>query len=250
MRAVTRASTTFLASALAVAPLSAQRAHSDTVLVAGQPLVAHRYEPAGVPRCPSVVLLSGDGGWELGVVYWAEVLAGDGHEVVGVDVTQLVKSAAGEGLRGVVAAWPDLARLTRAPPVVLGYSRGATIGLAFAARAAVPPPVVLLGVDLEDHFGGPAVPDGLAPGVKRHGDYVVNLRPLFEDRARTLRVAILHGMRDRVAPYDSLRPWFDRLPQPKRVTILPNSGHGFGDSRTVLPAIRESLEWAAQDVCR
>ncbi len=250
MLVVTRTYAVLLASALAAARLGAQRAHTDTVLVAGRALVAHRYEPQGAPRCPSIILLSGDGGWELGVVNWAEVLAGDGHEVVGLDAARLVRLVGTEGLAGVVAAWPDLAKLTRMPPVVLGYSRGATVGLAFAGRAASPPPAVLLGVDLEDHFGGPAVPDGLASGVRKRGDYVVDLRPLFRDHGRIVPVAIIHGMRDRVAPYDALRPWFDSLSEPRRVTILPNSGHGFGDSRTVLPAIRQSLDWAAQGVCR
>ena len=86
--------------------------------------------------------------------------------------------------------------------------------------------------------------------MKHHRDYVINLRPLFVDRGRRTRVAVIHGRRDRVAPYDALRPWLDSLPEPKRLTILPNSGHGFGDSHTVLPALRESLAWAAQDVCR
>ena len=239
-----------LALAVTAPSLVAQRAHVDTVLVAGQPLVAYRYEPVDAPRCPSVVLLSGDGGWALGVVQWAEALAGDGHEVVGVDAPRLVKLAGADGLAGVVAAWPDVAKLTRRSPVVVGYSRGATIGLALAARAATPPPAVLLGVDLEDHFAGPGVPAGLAPGIRTRGDYVVDLRPLFRDRGRSAPVAVIHGMRDRVAPYSALRPWLDSLPEPKRVTILPASGHGFGDSRTVLPAIRQSLVWASADACR
>lgn len=239
-----------LAVALTGAPLSAQRTATDTIRFAGQPLVAHRYVPEGAPRCPAVLLLSGDGGWVLGVVHWAEALQADGHEVVGVDAARLVKLSGTEGLAGVIAHWPELARLTGTPPVVLGYSRGATIGLVLAARATPPPPAVLLGVDLEDHFGGPAVPARLAPGVKRRGDYVVDLRPLFLDSARTAQVAIVHGMRDRVVPYEVLRPWLDGLPEPKRVTILARSGHGFGDSRAVLPAIQESLDWAAVEICR
>lgn len=238
------------AVALVAGPLAAQRTTMDTIRFAGQPLVVHRYVPAGATRCPAVVLLSGDGGWVLGVVQWAEALRADGHEVVGVDAARLVKLVGAEGLAGVITRWPELARLTGTPPVVLGYSRGATIGFVLAARAEPPPPAVLLGVDLEDHFGAPAVPRGLAPGVERHGDYVVDLRPLFLDRTRTARIAIVHGTLDRVAPYDALRPWFDGLAEPKRVTILSRSGHGFGDSRAVLPAIRESLDWAAGEACR
>jgi len=230
-------------------PVAAQRVDPDTVMIAGAPLVVHRYEPDGEPRCPAVLLLSGDGGWQQGVVHWAKALAAEGHEVVGVDATRLVTIAGGGGLAGVVDNWSALSRVTRTPPVVLGYSRGATIGLALATRAEPPPPVVLMGVDLEDHFDGPAVPPGLTPGVKRHSDYVVDLRPLFATGARTARVAVVHGMLDRVAPYATVEPWLDRLPEPRRLTILPKSGHGFGDSRTVLPAISESLSWAATGTC-
>lgn len=239
-----------LALALAVAPLAGQGTTVDTIRISGQPLLVHRYAPAGATHCPPVLLLSGDGGWTLGVVQWAEALRADGHQVVGLDAARLVKIAGARGLAELVSYWPELARLTQTPPVVLGYSRGATIGLVLATRAPSPPPVVLLGVDLEDHFGGPAVPGGLSLGIRRGGDYVVDLRPLFRDSTRTPRVAIVHGLRDRVAPYELLHPWLDALPQPRRVTILARSGHGFGDSRAVLPAIRESLDWAAGETCR
>ena len=241
---------TLLAPPLTVGAPAGQGATVDTIRIAGQPLLVHRYAPASGSRCAPVLLLSGDGGWVLGVVQWAEALQADGHEVVGLDAARLVKLVGAEGLAGLVTDWPELARLTRTPPVVLGYSRGATLGLVLASRAGSPPPVVLLGVDLEDHFDGPAVPAGLSPGLRHRGDYVVDLRPLFVDSARTARVAIVHGMRDRVVPYDAARPWFDRLSEPKRLSILPHSGHGFGDSRTVLPAIRESLDWAAGETCR
>ena len=241
---------TLLAPPLMAGALAGQGATVDTIRIAGQPLLVHRYAPAGESRCAPVLLLSGDGGWVLGVVQWAEALQAVGHEVVGLDAARLVKLVGAEGLAGLVTDWPELARLTRSPPVVLGYSRGATLGLVLASRAGSPPPVVLLGVDLEDHFDGPAVPAGLSSGLRHGGDYVVDLRPLFVDSARTTRVAIVHGMRDRVAPYDAVRPWFDRLSEPKRISILPHSGHGFGDSRTVLPAIRESLDWAAGEACR
>jgi hypothetical protein len=239
-----------LAPTLMAGALTGQGTTVDTIRIAGQPLLVHRYAPAGGSRCAPVLLLSGDGGWVLGVVQWAEALQADGHEVVGLDAARLVKLLGAAGLAGLVTDWPELARLTRTPPVVLGYSRGATLGLVLATRAGSPPPVVLLGVDLEDHFDGPAVPAGLAPGLRHGGDYVVDLRPLFVDSARAARVAIVHGMRDRVAPYDAVRPWFDRLSEPKRLSILPHSGHGFGDWRTVLPAIRESLDWAAGETCR
>lgn len=250
MPSVSRTASVLIAMVCGAIGIGAQHTIDDTIHVEGGPLIVHRYEPSGEPHCPSVVLLSGDGGWELGVVTWAQALQAAGHEVIGVDAARLVRLAGHRGLAGVVASWPALARLVNRPAVVVGYSRGATIGLVLAARAVAPPPVVLLGVDLEDRFGGPGVPEGLAPALPRHGAYVVDLRPLFQDRTRHVRLAIVHGMLDRVARYDSLKPWLEGLPEPKHMTILPNSGHGFGDSRTVGPAIRESVAWAAEEICR
>lgn len=237
-------------AALATAPLVAQSARTDSIALLGGRIAAHRYLPAAAPRCPAVLLLSGDGGWALGVVDWARRLQGEGFEVVGIDAAHLVRLAGRGGLAAIVDAWPLLRGLTSEPPVLLGYSRGATLGLAYATRAEPPPDAVLAGTDLEDAFGGPAAPRGLAQGVLRHGAYVVDLRPLYRDGRRATRVAIIHGARDQVAPYAMVRAWFDSLPEPKRITILPRSGHGFADERALLPALRGALDWAAGRACR
>lgn len=47
-------------------------------------------QPAGTPR-QFVVLVSGDGGWNLGVVGMAERLVGEGAFVAGVDILQMGK---------------------------------------------------------------------------------------------------------------------------------------------------------------
>ncbi len=249
--AAPRAAAVLLALGLAVqaSRAAAQDARTDTVAILGGRLLAHRYLPAGAPRCPPVLLLSGDGGWELGVVDWARRLQEDGHEVVGVDAARLVRLAGPGGLAAVVGAWERLRELTSAPPVLLGYSRGATLGLALAVLARDPPDAVLLGTDLSDTFGGPAAPEGLAPGVRRRLGWTVDLRPLYRERGRTARSAIIPGRLARVAPLDSVRAWFDSLPEPKAVTILPRSGHGFADEATLLPHLREAIAWAGARAC-
>ena len=103
------------------------------------------YAPQGAPR-HVVLFLSGDGGWNLGVVPMAERLRDLGALVVGIDIRAFVRSL--EAAKGCVYAAGALEELSlivqlrgRLPaysaPILVGYSSGAT--LAYAALAAAPP---------------------------------------------------------------------------------------------------------------
>jgi type IV secretory pathway VirJ component len=102
------------------------------------------YAPHGTPS-QVVLFLSGDGGWNLGVVSMAERLRDAGALVVGIDVRALVRLLE----RSPSCAYPSapLEELSRAVqlhlrlpeyrrPIIVGYSSGAT--LAYAALAAAP----------------------------------------------------------------------------------------------------------------
>ena len=100
------------------------------------------------PRPSHVALfISGDGGWNLGVVDMARELASQDALVAGVDIRHYMKASTGSPDK----CWDpgtDFAELGRAvekrfgytaqvPPVIVGYSSGATI--VYAAMAQAPP---------------------------------------------------------------------------------------------------------------
>src|SRR5215204_7542145 len=68
------------------------------------------YAPSGTPS-QVVLFVSGDGGWNLGVIPMAEALRDRGALVVGIDVRQLVRTLNGADSCGYPAA--DLERLSR-----------------------------------------------------------------------------------------------------------------------------------------
>jgi type IV secretory pathway VirJ component len=133
-------------------PASPPRAPASTAAADGAKEVfpfpplgtVHVYAPEG-PPAQVVLFLSGDGGWNLGVVPMAERLAAEGALVAGVDVRRLLASLAGAS----PCAYPagtleELARAVelrhRLPeyvrPILVGYSSGAT--LVYAALAQAP----------------------------------------------------------------------------------------------------------------
>ena len=102
------------------------------------------YRPEKPPS--SVALfLSGDGGWNQGVVGMAQHLVEAGALVVGIDVNAYRKGIAGPG-SGCVSMAQDLERLSHEvqrdlalphyiTPVLVGYSSGATLAYAAVAQA-------------------------------------------------------------------------------------------------------------------
>ena len=103
------------------------------------------YQPDAAPQ-QVVLFLSGDGGWNLGVIGMAERLRRAGALVVGIDIRAFVRSL--ESSKSCAYPAGALEELSRAVqlrfklphyqrPILVGYSSGAT--LVYAAIAAAPP---------------------------------------------------------------------------------------------------------------
>lgn len=200
------------------------------------------YAPAGAPA-HVVLFISGDGGWNLGVVAMAERLRDQGALVIGIDIRTFIKNLDTTPGCGYPAG--PLEELARAielhhklpmdiPPLLVGYSSGAT--LAYAALSAAPAGTfegaISLGFcrDLEIHRM-PCQMRGLK-ATKRPKAEGYDLSPFH---GLTVPWIVLQGDIDQVcAPAETQA--FVAATGSARLISLPRVGHGFSVPRN----------WAAQ----
>jgi type IV secretory pathway VirJ component len=193
----------------------------------------HVYAPASAPA-QVVLFISGDGGWNLGVIPMARRLQTEGALVVGIDIRTFLASLERSG----ACAYPagSLEELSRAvqlrhrlpeyrAPILVGYSSGAT--LVYAALAQAPP----------ETFRG-AISLGFCPDVSLRtplcrGRGLVS-RPKAKGTGANLDAfeavgvpwAVLQGEIDQVcAPAETAR--FVAQVGSGRLISLPKVGHGF-----------------------
>jgi type IV secretory pathway VirJ component len=132
-----------LAGALA-ACLTLPTAHAQETLSHGRFTDVTLYRPHGAVSS-FVLFLSGDGGWNQGVVGMAEALADEGALVAGISVPQLVANLEQDGASCVMPDG-DLENLshyvqsyaklpTYYTPLLVGYSSGASLAYAMLAQA-------------------------------------------------------------------------------------------------------------------
>ena len=210
------------------------------------------YTPSGPPA--SVVLfVSGDGGWNQGVVPMAERLRGLGALVVGIDIRTFVRNLESSSAR---CAYPagDLEELSRAvqlrqklsaylPPILVGYSSGAT--LVYAALASAPP----------ETFAG-AISLGFCPDLEIHKPLcrgrALQSRPrnkavgfdLQADPTLSVPWYVFQGDIDQVCDAAATRAYAARVPA-AHLVWLPKVGHGFSVPRNWEPQFVEAYRGLA-----
>ena len=216
----------------------------------------HLYYPPGDSAPKQVALfISGDGGWVLGVPKMAREIASLGVLVVGVDIRPyLAHLNRATGACGYPAA--DFEALsqyvqqrlgfpTYRPPILVGYSSGAT--LVYATLAQAPPTT----------FAG-AISLGFCPDLPLHrplcrGSGLTAKREpggkgfVFEPVPdRELRWIALQGTIDQVCAPDSTRAFVSRV-KGGEIVILPGVGHGFGVTRHWLPQLEQAVRRLAAE---
>jgi type IV secretory pathway VirJ component len=193
----------------------------------------HVYAPPGA-AAQVVLFISGDGGWNLGVIPMARRLSAEGALVVGIDIRTFLASLEHSG----ACAYPagSLEELSRAvqlrhrlpeyrAPILVGYSSGAT--LVYAALAQAP----------AETFRG-AISLGFCPDVSLkaplcRGRGLVS-RPKAKgtghdlDPYKELGVpwTVLHGDIDQVCALTGAADFVGRVDS-GRIVRLPKVGHGF-----------------------
>ena len=224
------------------APAAAAQAPRDHVLNITPFGAVHVYVPKQEPE-QVVLFISGDGGWNRGVVPMATRLRDLGALVVGIDIPAFLKSIERSGS---TCAYPagDLEELSRSVqlhqhlpayhrPILVGYSSGAT--LVYAALASAPVETFAGGISLgfcpDLALRKPLCRGRELRATPRAKDIGVDLAPVKE-----LGVPwyVLQGDIDQVCSPPDTRRYVDSIDGAKLV-LLPKVGHGFSITRNWEP---------------
>ncbi len=197
-----------------------------------------------------VLFISGDGGWNLGVVDMARELMPLDALVVGIDITHYQKEllAGSEKCLYPASDFEDLSKFVQAKlgdptyqtPVLVGYSSGATLVYAILVQAPSNTfrGALSLGFCPDIDISRPFCPgNGLKwrPGAKGKG---VIFLP-----ATTLEVPFvaLQGTIDQVCFPDSTVAFINRTKN-ARVVVLQKVGHGFSVPKNWMPQFKDAFE--------
>jgi type IV secretory pathway VirJ component len=238
----------WLAGALAI--LSAAASATDTIEYPSLGSVTI-YQPAGAPK-EFVIFVSGDGGWNLGVVRMAQHLASDGAFVAGVDIKQMRKQllASSERCNYAAGTFETFSHLVQQKygmkryesPILVGYSSGATVVYATLAQSPVGTfkGALSLGFCPDLDWSKPLCRgEGLEhdPGAKIGFVY----RPATHLRDRWIA---LQGEQDQVCRAEQARQFAARVPS-AQLMALPKVGHGYSVEKNWLPQFLEAFHTIA-----
>jgi type IV secretory pathway VirJ component len=210
------------------------------------------YRGAGEPR-EVVLFVSGDGGWNLGVVAMAERLAAKGAIVAGIDIRHYF-AALEKASQSCVSPAVDFENLSHylqaklgikhyLQPTLVGYSSGATLVYATLAES---PDGLFKGAlsigfcpDLElmkpvcKGLGIESTPRRNAKGVQEGVDFLP---------ARHLPAPwiSLQGESDQVCPAPATREFIAGVPGAE-IVMLPKVGHGYAVEKNWAPQYEASF---------
>jgi type IV secretory pathway VirJ component len=254
----TRLAAALLAAALALVPAVAGAEESFSREPFGTVTLYHPAAARASATVPAhlVLFISGDGGWKLGVVDMARELAATGAAVAGIDITHYIRTlTGGAAAAGAAPAacfnpgqdFADLGREVaarlgtdpRQPPILVGYSSGATLVYAALVQAA------------PGTYAG-AISLGFCP------DLIVNM-PICKGNgltwerdphhkgvdflpSRLLEVpwVALQGDIDKICTPADTRAYVQKVPHGELVW-LPKVGHGFSVPRRWMPQLLASF---------
>lgn len=200
------------------------------------------YKPTGAPKT-LVLFISGDGGWNKGVIDMAKNIASQDAMVVGINILTYYKNIKKENVKCYYPAG-DLENLSleiqkryKFPsyfkPILVGYSAGST--LAYGALAQAP----------ENTFKG-VIALGFCPDIEWdktlcNGSALTTkvLKPgksffLNPSSKLTAPFIVLHGANDLECPYADAVKYMKEVNTEQLIT-LPNVGHGFSVTKNWMP---------------
>lgn len=196
-----------------------------------------------------ILFVSGDGGWNQGVVDMARALADDGALVVGVDMTRYLKTL-NQGEETCTYAAADFERLSKFVqkkqalpvyhrPILIGYSSGAT--LVYAVLAQAPPGTfqgaVSLGFCPDLPLKRPLCRGSGLAWTKGPKDRGVSFLPAQHLEQPWI---VLQGAVDQVCRPEATTAYVERVSKGE-VVLLPKVGHGFSVHKNWMPQLKEAV---------
>jgi type IV secretory pathway VirJ component len=229
-------------------------ASADETITFGRFGTVTLYRPAGTPK-NVVLFLSGDGGWNLGVVGMARHLVQQGAVVAGIDFPAYLKALEASGDS---CAYPaaDLERLGHyieallgfpgfVRPILVGYSSGATA--VYATLVQSPSGTfaggLVLGFCPDLDIRKPwCRGSGLASTPRKDGHGVDFLPAAHGSGA----LVVLQGEIDQVCDAQGTQAFAARLPDTDLV-MLPRVGHGYSVEKNWVPQFLDAWRKLSAD---
>ena len=228
---------------------AAAEQHDARELAAGRFGIVHVYSPAGQPQSVAI-FVSGDGGWELGVINMARALRALDAVVIGVDIREYFASLRRAAQRPdahcqmIAGDFESLSHQVQKQiglsayhvPVLIGYSSGATV--VYAALVQSPPGTfagaLSLGFCADQDFAGAALCPGTGLRYGKNAQHELVFEP-----ATTLRQPwiALQGQQDQVCDPHAADGFAARV-EGGALVKLPLVGHGFAVERNWMPQFR------------
>jgi type IV secretory pathway VirJ component len=211
------------------------------------------FEPATKPR-EFVLFLSGDGGWNLGVVSMAQHLASQGAIVAGIDIRRYL-SHLEQSTAACASPASDLGALSEElqrrlhvrpalQPTLVGYSSGAT--LVYAALAESSDPIFKGALSLGfcpdlDLIKPVCAGAGINSTPRRDAKGVLKGVDFLPAKTLSGKWVSLQGELDQVCPAPAAQQFIAAVPGGETV-LLPKVGHGYSVERNWVPQFERAFQ--------
>ena len=220
---------------------------ADSVIVASFGKV-YIYKQTNTPQ-NIVIMISGDGGWKFGVIGFAEAFSEMNTLVIGVDILRYYKNLRQrtDSCYNVSADFVQLATAIEKkynfpdykPPVIMGYSSGATLVYGILAQAR---PGTFIGGISVGFCPDIELPEMLCQinGLRERVDVPEKRYILLPDPKLGNPWIVLNGKNDKVCNYSEVVDFVSKS-YGAELIALPDVGHGFSKWSNFMPQWKDAF---------
>jgi type IV secretory pathway VirJ component len=196
-----------------------------------------------------VIMISGDGGWKFGVIGFAEAFSEMNTLVIGVDILRYYKNLR-QRTDSCYNVSTDFVQLATAiekkynfpdykPPVIMGYSSGATLVYGILAQAR---PGTYIGGISVGFCPDIELPEMLCQinGLRERVDIPGKRYILLPDPKLGNPWIVLHGKNDKVCNFSEVVDFVSKT-YGAELIALPDVGHGFSKWSNFIPQWKDAF---------